>query len=79
MQGLRFCLRKRFRFALYDSKRPTGRSLSLASIVLWQVLLSALSSISRSGLNIPLFGTEVKEQMSMNRSGLEALVIMHQK
>ena len=79
MQGLRFCLRKCFRFALCDSKRPMGRSLSLASIVLWQVLLSALSSISRSGLNIPLFGTEVKEQMSMNRSGLEALVIMHQK
>ena len=59
MQGLRFCLRKRFRFALYDSKRPTGRSLSLASFVLWQVLLSAFSSISRSGLNMRLFGAEV--------------------
>ena len=42
MQGLRFCLRKRFRFALYDSKRPTGRSLSLASIVLWQVCIVRL-------------------------------------
>lgn len=79
MQGLRLCLRKRFRFALYDSKRPTGRSLSLASFVLWQVSLSALSSISRSGLNIRLFGAEVKEQMCMNRSGLEALVITQQK
>lgn len=79
MQGLRFCLRKRFRFALYDSKRPTGRSLSLASFVLWQVSLSALGSISRSGLNIRLFGAEVKEQMCMNRSGLEALVITQQK
>ena len=78
MQGLRFCLRKRFRFALHDSKRPTGRSLSLASFVLWQVLLSALSSISRSGLNIRLFGTEVKEQMVMNRAGLDSLAIMGQ-
>jgi hypothetical protein len=79
MQGLRFCLRKRFRFALYDSKRPTGRSLSLASFVLWQVSLSALSSISRSGLNIRLFSAEVKEQMCMNRSGLESLAITQQK
>ncbi len=30
-------------FALHDSKRPTRRSLSLASFVLWQSLLSALS------------------------------------
>jgi hypothetical protein len=25
-------------FALHDSKRPTGRALSLASFVLWQIL-----------------------------------------
>ncbi len=49
MQGLRVCLRKRFGFALYDSKRPKGRSLSWASFVLGQVLLSALSSVSRCG------------------------------
>jgi hypothetical protein len=66
-------------FALHDSKRPSGRSLSLASFVLWQSLLSALSSISRSGLNIRLFVAEVKEQMFMNRSGLDPLAIMHQK